>query len=466
MLFCSSNFIFCFLPLVLVGYYGLHALGLRSEVKNLFLIAASLIFFGWVQPWSVPLLLAMSSVTWICGRALAHGENAASKSRLPLVVLVFAGVATLAVFKAAPSASEAWPDSILSRVILPVGFSFLLFQCIAYGVDVHRGQTRPANSFVELLTFTVLFPRVMAGPVLRFADFASELRERTHSIDQVALGLTRFSFGLAKKVLLADPLGAMADAAFAADAGSLGTFSSWMGIMAFAFQIYFDLSAYADMAIGVARMFGFTFPENMESPYRSIGIGDFWQRWHITVSQFFRDCVFIPVGGNRGSAALTMFSVMLTALIGALWHGGTAGLLIWGTLHGALVILGRLKFVGSATDHLPKVMRIAFTFILLLVAWVFFRAASVPEALRYLAIMFCQGPALTPAAAFLDADMLRNFNTLTLVAAMIGTWVVPNTQTILRRFLWWKALIGLVLFVISAAMMAARGASPFIYFQF
>ncbi|HEY2574582.1 MAG TPA: MBOAT family O-acyltransferase, partial [Verrucomicrobiaceae bacterium] len=354
---------------------------------------------------------------------------------------------------------------LFRNIVLPVGISFYVFQSLSYCIDLYRGHAKPADSYLDFACFVCLFPHLVAGPIVRYGIIAEQMRHRVHTIEGFSLGLTRFGFGLAKKILLADPMGVIADGAFGAGSGSLTTFTAWIGIVAYAFQIYFDFSAYSDIAIGLARTLGFYFIENFASPYKSVSITDFWRRWHISLSTFLRDYLYIPLGGNRKGRGRTYLNLMLTMLIGGLWHGAQWTFVIWGAIHGGMLALERLMGKNSIYARAPHGLRVACTFFILLITWVFFRAENFGAALRYLNVM-AGGGEHHPTGLLLQSELSGGFNMCQLFIAGVGVWFLPNTQTILHRLTLGKALLGLLFFAAAVAMMFTRGHSPFLYFQF
>jgi alginate O-acetyltransferase complex protein AlgI len=355
--------------------------------------------------------------------------------------------------------------SFFQNIVLPAGISFYVFQSLSYCVDIYRGHAKPAKSLLDFTCFVSLFPHLVAGPIVRYGIIDHQMRHRVHTVEGFALGLTRFSFGLAKKIMLADPMGLIADSAFGAGTGSLTTTAAWIGILAYAFQIYFDFSAYSDMAVGLARMLGFYFIENFNSPYKSVSITDFWRRWHISLSTFLRDYLYIPLGGNRKGPGRTYVNLMLTMVIGGLWHGASWNFVIWGAIHGGMLALERLMGKNSFYGRAPVPVKMVLTFFILLITWVFFRAENFEVAARYLGVMFGQAQELAPAQ-LLETEMLRGYHLLHLVLCAFSVWFMPNTQTMLQRFTLWKALLAIPLFLLAVTMMLTRGHSPFLYFQF
>ena len=478
MVFSSHIFIFWFLPLVLTGYYLLLWRGVGTTWRHLYLTIAGMIFYGWWNPWFVLLMLGTTTLDYNLGRMIVNaGENQARK-KLGVTLSVVSNLGALAFFKYTAFGIESaqslarmmhWGDiavpEFFTNIVLPAGISFYVFQSLSYCIDLYRGHAKPAESFLDFTCFVSLFPHLVAGPIVRYGIIADQMRNRVHSSDKFALGLTRFSFGLAKKILLADPMGGIADAAFSAGPGSLTTFGAWVGVLAYAFQIYFDFSAYSDMAIGLAKTLGFYFVENFDSPYKSKSITEFWRRWHMSLSAFLRDYLYIPLGGNRKGTARTYINLMLTMLIGGLWHGASWNFIIWGGIHGAMLSLERAMGRFGVFKELPALIKGVPTFFVILITWVFFRAENLDVAVHYLGVMFGRGD-FYDSGLLLEAMLVRDFNLVQLIICSLAVWMMPNTQTMLQRFVWWKALIGGALFVLAVSVMFARGHSPFLYFQF
>jgi len=477
--FSSHIFIFYFLPLVVGIYYLLLWRGAGSTARHLFLTCAGMVFYGWWNPWFVLLMLGTTTLDYNLGRMIVNAGDDERRKRFAVTLSVVSNLSALAFFKytafaigSAQSIAEWMHWGTLSvpefftNIILPAGISFYVFQSLSYCIDLYRGHARPAESFLDFTCFVSLFPHLVAGPIVRYGIIADQMRHREHTVEKFALGITRFSFGLAKKILLADPMGAIADASFGAGDGSLTQSMAWIGLIAYAFQIYFDFSAYSDMAIGLAKLLGFYFVENFNSPYKSVSITDFWRRWHMSLSAFLRDYLYIPMGGNRHGSLRTYVNLMLTMLIGGLWHGASWNFVIWGGIHGAMLSFERMMGKDSFYSRMPVPVRVSFTFFIILITWVFFRAETFGVATQYLAVMFGGGPEIQATAAIAEAEVLRNFNLFQFFVCGFAAWLMPNTQTILHRFVAWKAVLGLFLFVIAVAVMFTRGHSPFLYFQF
>ena len=473
MVFSSHIFLFYFLPLVVAVYYLVPA-----AFRHPWLTLASYVFYGWWNPWFTLLMLGSTAIDYYCGKGISAPGASPVARKGWMLASVFSNLIILAFFKytafaidTADGLSQSLFGSAVSvpeffrSIVLPVGISFYTFQSMSYSIDLYRNHAVPSRSFMDFACYVSLFPQLVAGPIVRYGSVADQLVSRPHSLPIFAAGFTRFGFGLAKKILLADPMGGIADAAFTAGAGNLTPFTAWAGVMAYAFQIYFDFSAYSDMAIGLGKLFGFTFVENFDSPYKSASITEFWRRWHISLSSFLRDYLYIPLGGNRKGPVRTYANLMAVMLIGGLWHGAQWTFVAWGGIHGLMLAWERLTANHGWFKTVPRPVKVGFTFAIVLLTWVFFRAENFDVAWRYLGAMLGLGFVL-PTAPFLEARMLTDFNVLQFVAACLVAFLMPNTQTVLRVFVPWKALLGLALMVVSIAVMFARGHSPFLYFQF
>ncbi len=471
MVFSSHLFVYYFLPAALAVYYAL-----PPRARQLWLSLASYAFYGWANPAFMALMLFSTAIDFGCGRKLGATLPAAHGGRRFWVgVSVVSNLSLLGFFKyfnfavdsysallGALGLSALHPDAVL-RIALPLGISFYTFQSMSYSLDIYRGRSRPLESFLDFACYVSLFPQLVAGPIIRYSEIADQLRERSHTPEKFARGVAFFSLGLAKKVLLANPCGFVADAAF--DAAGLRTLDAWTGVLAYAFQIYFDFSGYSDMAIGLGLMFGFVFPKNFDSPYRAESITDFWRRWHISLSSWLRDYLYLPLGGSRLGVWRTYLNLGIVMLLGGLWHGAAWNFVVWGGWHGAWLALERARGKRSPYGRLPRPARVALTFAGVLVGWVFFRAPDLPAAGRYLAAMGGLGEA--PAAAALVGGLLYTpYALLSLSVAASVTWLAPQTWDWTRRLTLPRA--GLVLGCLALALvaMASQGYNPFIYFIF
>ena len=465
MVFSSSEFLFGFLPAFLLLY------GLCPRVGRSLLIAlASFVFYGWWEPWFVLLLLGSSALDFWIGRRIAAAQARGQRGRGWLWLSITANLSLLGWFKYANfgvatfrallqslgwQGELAWVD-----VVLPVGISFYTFQTMSYTIDLYRGEVRQARSFVDFLCYVAMFPQLVAGPIVRYAVVERELTERRHSLAAVRHGVLLFQIGLCKKLLLADALAPLADSAFGAAApSSLGAAGAWLGVLAYAFQIYFDFSGYSDMAIGLGRMLGFHFPINFDAPYKSASITEFWRRWHISLSTWLRDYLYVPLGGNKKGPVRTYVNLALTMLLGGLWHGAAWNFVAWGAYQGGWLIVERRLGKRSWYGPLPLPLRVLLTFALVLVGWVFFRARDLSHAFEYLAAMAGAGGAglgLDPSAVSVE-----------LGAAAVIVWLLPTSQRLANAPRWWFVLLLQPLFVLAALHLRTQPENiPFLYFRF
>ena len=287
-------------------------------------------------------------------------------------------------------------------VVLPIGISFYTFHSLTYIIDLYRGDATPAKSFTDFSAFVALFPDLVAGPIIRYKTLAAQLAAREHTLSRFASGVTIFVLGFAKKILLANPAGTAADAVF--NAAQPGVLDAWFGVLAYAFQIYFDFCGYSDMAVGLGRMLGFEYLKNFDAPYRSESITELWRRWHVSLSSVLRDYLYLPLGGNRLGETRTYINLGIVMLLGGLWHGAKWNFVVWGAYHGALLVFERWRGKTSIYDRWPRVGRVAVTFVLTLFSWVFFRADSLTAAMQYFGAMFGL-TAVQPASLLLGASL-------------------------------------------------------------
>jgi alginate O-acetyltransferase complex protein AlgI len=480
MVFTTYLFVFYFLPLVLVFYFALDRLSWRAGasdgqtclVLNTVLVLASYVFYGWWNPWFIFLMLGITIVNYVCGRII--GLPGISR-RLRLWVAtsaVVVSLGTLGFFKYFVFAQAnlnqvlAWFGAGTVQVLaiaLPIGISFYAFHALSYTIDVYRGTAPPARSFIDFACYIALFPQLVAGPIIRYNTVADQLVSRSHTWEKFASGVTLFSLGFAKKIWLANPMGRVADVAFGAL--SLSTADAWFGALAYTFQIYFDFSGYSDMAIGLGQMIGFQFPKNFDAPYKAESITDFWRRWHISLSTFLRDYLYIPLGGNRKGPVRTYVNLIVVMLLGGLWHGANWTFVVWGAYHGGLLACERFRGKRSALKQWPRPVRVAATFVLVLISWVLFRSATLHEALNYLGFMMGQGESgsgmlLLPALLYTQGTIL-----MMAIGAVVVAWPIQAYEWS-REVTWSKAIVVNPLFCASLLAMFSQSFNPFLYFQF
>ena len=458
MTFSSAAFLFLFLPAVFLLYQLLP--GLRA--KNILLAVVSVLFYAFGEPVYVLLLLFSVTVNYFLARALSGNH--------PKAVLwsaVVFNILLLGVFKYAAFAAETLnllPGVLVPvpQIVLPIGISFYTFQILSYVVDVYRGDTRVQKNYWDLLFYISFFPQLIAGPIVKYHDIDEQIGQRSVTAEKCAAGIRRFVVGLAKKMLLSNTCGWIADAAFGADAP--GTALAWLGAFAYCLQIYHDFSGYSDMAIGLGAMFGFDIPENFRYPYASGSIKEFWRRWHISLSTWFKEYIYIPLGGNRGGRAKMYRNKLIVFFTTGLWHGASWNFIFWGLWHGAFSILE--DFIRPASQKWRSLLWRPVTLLAVLLGFVLFRAETLSDALLYLASMFTAAPAGSP---ILLAECLSGYNIAVMIlAAVLSLPVVP----VLREKLGGRVseIVGCagsaVLFFASVMSLASSTFNPFIYFRF
>jgi alginate O-acetyltransferase complex protein AlgI len=401
MAFSSLLFLTAFLPAYVVLYWAS-----PRVVRNATLLILSILFYAWGAPWFLPVVLALGIIDYFLAQSIAHRRGQPS-ARWLVGIAVTMHLGVLAYFKY----SNFFVGELGSlftklggggelhwvKVALPIGVSFLTFEEISYVVDVYRGDAKPSRSVPQYLLFLMLFPHSIAGPIFRWKDLENQLRARGEKLDDVVTGLTRFVWGLAKKILIADAAAITADAAFSHGTNEVTMGIAWLGAFAYAIQIFYDFSGYSDMALGLGRIAGFRFKENFNDPYVSASITEFWTRWHMSLSSWLRDYLYIPLGGNRSGEARTRINVMIVFALSGLWHGANWTFVLWGLYHGGLSILERTSLGKAWRTRTPRWFAVPVTFALVVIGWVFFRAASAEQAFAFLKAM--AGLGSTPAVA-------------------------------------------------------------------
>ena len=465
MVFSSILFLFVYLPVVLAVYYIVPA-----RYRNVWLFAVNLVFYGWGEPVYILLMLFSIALNYAAGLWIAKYRIADDKkARAVLTVNTVLNLALLVFFKYFDLIAETLshiPGVQIAPLglTLPIGISFYTFQTMSYPIDVYRGDTEEQKNFIRFGTFVALFPQLIAGPIVRYKDVASQLGARRLSSEQFSSGVQRFTVGLGKKVLIANNIGALWDVYAAAP--QLSFAGAWLGAIAFSLQLYFDFSGYSDMAIGLGRMLGFEFLENFNYPYISKSVTEFWRRWHMSLGTWFRDYLYIPLGGNRRGLPRQIFNILVVWALTGLWHGANWTFLLWGVYYGILLLLE--KFVlRRVLEHLPGLLRHVLTLLLVLIGWVFFFSSSPAAAFGWIGRMFGSGSALVDATA---KYYLAGCWPLLLVGAIGSFPVVSHVGTnLLRRSKAWQAfsvVLFLALLLLCIALMMNDTYSTFLYFQF
>ena len=494
MVFTSHVFLFYFLPLVLAVYYAL-----PFRARTALIAFSSYVFYGWANPvWAVIMFFG-SSVDYFCGLALVRLSGLPDRDGLPpvidrgvprtramkivLAISIITNLGLLAAFKYTGFVAE--NINALARtlgfgaqavpvlhLVLPVGISFYTFKAMSYAIDVYRGDARPMRRFVDYLCFEAFFPDLVAGPIIRYAAIEEQMRVRQHTLDKFARGVSFFALGMAKKILIANPMGHIADTAFAA--GALPSHDAWFGLFGYAFQIYFDFSGYSDMACGLALMMGFVLIQNFDSPYQAEGITDFWRRWHISLSTWLRDYLYIPLGGNRRGERRTYVNLTVVMLLGGLWHGASWNFVLWGALHGGMLAFERARDSRRKARpnrdnrrRLPRPIRIGVTFLIVCLGWVFFRAKTLGQAVTYCKSLFALGAERTSAGSdALAGALYTRYHVSMFALAALLVWAAPNTWAFTARLSAPRAAFAMALLVLSIFVMWTQSTNPFLYFQF
>ena len=429
----------------------------------------------WGAPGIAPLLLGLSLLDYLLSRYLVP-EASIKKSlrQLILTLGILVNLSLLFYFKYwnffltelnTAFASFGFNELYWKEVLLPIGISFFTFQKISYLVDIYRGTAERAKSFVNYALYVALFPQLIAGPIVRYHEIAAQFQKREHSWDNVTAGVTRFSIGLAKKVLIADYVGQIADSVFTLDPSGLTTPYAWLGILAYAFQIYFDFSGYSDMAIGIGRMFGFTFPENFNQPYLSRSFQEFWTRWHMTLSNWMKEYLYIPLGGNRSSHFRTALNLWIVFLLSGLWHGASWSFVMWGALHGFFLSLEKL--FGVSKENTKSHLLILIVFPLVLLTWVPFRVENISDAFTFYSYLFAlQGVTQSQPIVLGDLVQVRDIAMLT-VACLFA--FIPFQKSWSLKSLSLSPAISAASYcvlLLSLFSLAGMDYTPFLYFRF
>jgi alginate O-acetyltransferase complex protein AlgI len=474
MVFSSILFLFYFLPLFFLIYYIV-----GNRFKNSVILCGSILFYAWGAPKFIFVLLATTIIDFYVVRTMAQKTRAVRNLLLALSLSINLGL--LFYFKYSNFFIENLDHLLLrlgtrpiawTKLILPIGISFYTFETITYVVDVYRGVHKPLRNFWDYQLYIILFPKLIAGPIIRFHDFADQIYDHTsfETADNKLRGLYRFILGLAKKVLIANVMGASADAIFNTPYTDLGTLTAWAGALSYTFQIYFDFSGYSDMAIGLGLMMGFRFPENFNNPYTALSITDFWRKWHITLGTWMRNYLYIPLGGNRVNSKLRLyFNLWLVFLASGLWHGAAWGFIFWGAYHGFFLVIERI-FLGR---WLAKIGRFAvlYTFPVVIIGWVFFRIEYFHASLAYLRRMFSLHPdnhhVWYPDKeyyCFLALALLFSFFTMGNLGKRLQQKVFYAQYSLKMHYA--AFFIGIMLLLVCAGRITVSTFNPFIYFRF
>jgi len=471
MVFSSISFLFYILPLFWLIDRILKPTK-HYNLRNLGIIFVSLVFYTWGEGGNVFLLIIIALINYILGRVIAK-----NKQKLVLTAGIALNLLTLFYYKylawvlsllySYDAISQLFPppSPAIGASVMPLGISFFIFHAISYIIDVYREDIEPARSWADFFAYFCMFPHLVAGPIVRYAQVRHEIADRGPDWSLFNFGLYRFLIGLNKKVIIANSVSVLADAAFSQNAsGSLGLADAWIGILAYSVQIYFDFSGYSDMAIGLAAMAGFKFEENFRRPYSAASIKDFWRRWHISLSSWFRDYLYIPLGGNRRGKFISWRNMIIVFFLCGLWHGANATFVVWGLWHGCFLIVERFKWVENLLNKVPAPLQRLYAMLVVLLGWVFFRAENMTAAMGYFASL--GGGSLTEVTL-----TFHSFGCVMLVAALIlcllPDRVLPKaTSHAPQEFGSLAFFLQMILAFFSLSMLLASARNPFIYFNF
>lgn len=466
MVFSSISFLFYFLPCVLIAYFIA-----PRRLRNAILAVASLLFYAWGEPRYILIMLFSTVADYTCGRLIAREQNKGKKGKVYLIASIVINLSVLGFFKyfnflAGNVMSLFGGDATgLLNVTLPIGISFYTFQTMSYTIDVYRKNVPAQKNIINFATFVTLFPQLIAGPIVKYTDIAEELDDVNRgSVDMFSEGVARFIAGLGKKVLFANNIGLLWDAISSTSIGEMSVVYAWLGIIAYAFQIYFDFSGYSDMAIGLGKIFGFNFPENFNYPYISQSITEFWRRWHMTLGSWFREFVYIPLGGNRVKMPAHIRNILVVWLLTGIWHGANWNFLLWGVYYGAILLIEKL-FLQKILDRLPRFVRHIYALVFILLGWVIFAFEDLSAGIAYLGVMFGGAEFINQKAIF---DLL-SYLPMLVILCVAST---PLAKRLLDLKLIKKIapvaipIFAVAVLLLSVAYLVDSGYNPFLYFRF
>ena len=481
MVFSSLTFLCAFLPIVVI-LYGIFPV----KWRNFFLLAASLVFYAWGEPRYILIMLFSTVFDYVNGRLIEYfdeQQKLKAKKRI-LIVSVVGNLGILIFFKYADMLIASWnritvSDLSLLKIALPIGISFYTFQTMSYTIDVYRKQVRAQHNLISFGMYVCMFPQLIAGPIVRYQTIADQIDERRESNEVWVAGMQRFTLGLAKKVILANQIGRLWEEISSMHLAQLSTAGAWLGAIAYTFQIYFDFSGYSDMAIGLGKMFGFAFPENFKHPYESKSITEFWRRWHITLGTWFREYVYIPLGGNQKGIKRQILNLLIVWFLTGLWHGASWNFVLWGLYYFVLLMLEKVVLLKEM-QRWPKWLQHFYALFFIVTGWVIFAIEDFGKMGQYLLIMFgMRGSLLNSTAQY----QWCTYAFFLLILAIASTTVFAKVWNKLRRHMIreeadfvrekglraefiLKSLISVLFLMVSLAMLVAGSFNPFLYFRF
>ena len=466
MVFSSIVFLYIFLPIMLLIYFIV-----PNKFKNAVMILASLIFFAWGEVRYIFIMLLLAIMDYICGQKINKYFENKNKKKMFLFIDVGVNLLILFFFKYADFIITNINhitnlDIPLLNIPLPIGVSFNTFQSLSYIIDVYRGTVKCEKSFYNYLAYTTLFPQIIAGPIVRYETIDKELEKKNISIDNFTIGIKRFIIGLGKKVLIANNIGALWNIIEIGDYSNLTFVLSWFGIIAFALQIYFDFSGYSDMAIGLAKIFGMDFDENFNFPYISKSITEFWRRWHMTLSSWFKDYVYIPLGGNRKGFIKQIRNILIVWFLTGAWHGASWNFILWGLYFGVILILEKL-FILKVLEKTGKIFSHIYAIILILIGWVIFAFEDLSKIGTYFNAMFNINNFVNNETLY----YVRNYGLITIIGILCSTLIIKNfieklNKSDKKRYKILEIIFYMAIFILCTANLVSDSFNPFLYFRF
>ncbi|MDE7431037.1 MAG: MBOAT family protein [Lachnospiraceae bacterium] len=466
MIFCSLIFLFRFLPMVLIAYYAALWVFRKRNITNFVLFAASIIFYAWGEPVYVILLFVSVIINYISGRLIA--VCSLKKAKFVIVIAIVINLGILGFYKYADFLIET-ANSITGKSVgflqlnLPIGISFYTFQAMSYIIDVYRGNAKAENNIINFGLYLSLFPQLIAGPIVRYVDISKELKDRRENIEDFASGIRLFIIGLSKKVIFANIIGELFNQISSGSTTNLPVVNAWIGIMAFSFQIYFDFSGYSDMARGLGRMFGFHFRVNFNYPYESKSISEFFRRWHISLGTWFKEYVYIPLGGSRQGKTKLIRNIMIVWLLTGIWHGASLNFVLWGLYYGVLILAEKL-WLKKYLDKMPVFLSHFYTLLFVMIGWAIFAFDSIRTGMCYIGSMFMMNH-----NSFIDKDSLY----LIVTWAVLFILLILGSTSALERLSQKLKLRGvfetiylMVIFLLCISCLVNDSYNPFLYFRF
>lgn len=466
MLFSSVTFIFYFLPLVLIIYYFS-----KDKMKNYILLFFSLIFYAWGGVAYLPILLMSILINYILGLKIDKYKESNKKQKIILILAIIFNIAFLGIFKYTnfifDNINLIFNSSINVPLInLPIGISFYTFQAMSYVIDVYRGDGKVQKNIFNLALYISMFPQLVAGPIVRYETVDEQIKFRTYNLEKFNYGFERFIMGLFKKVIISNSVGELSMMIYSLGDSNMTVLTAWLGAIGYTLQIFFDFSGYSDMAIGLGKMFGFDFLENFNYPYISRSVGEFWRRWHISLGSWFRDYIYIPLGGNRVKGILVYRNLAIVWFITGLWHGANWNFIVWGLYFGVFIILERV-FLNKFFNKIPKVFSHIYLLVVVIFGWVLFSKPDIRQAIDYISIMLGFGyyNLFNGYTLFFIKQYFFEIIIAILMSVPLGNYFIKNKK-VYRIINYIKPIILILIFIITIIYLVNSTFNPFIYFNF